>query len=802
MYRFIALAAMLLSFVISSHGAYLKNRSFDNGWRFSLDADSTALAPGYDDSSWRIVDLPHDWSVEGAFDRNAPAGNDGGYLPTGIGWYRHSFEYNPNEECDRVLLYFEGVYMNSEVWVNGHRAGGRPYGYSSFYIDIAPYLKPGPDNVIAVKVDNSAQKNCRWYSGSGIYRSVYYTQAPRVEIIPESMVITTPVVTADSARVEVRMLVENRTDTVASLKASFNSLCRHRDMLTIEKSFTAAPHDTTEVSVSFTVDNPALWSPDSPEAYFMMTYLNQNGRNIDMNHSIYGLRRFEYSADKGHLLNGKPIVLSGACVHHDNGILGARSYSDAEWRKARLLKKAGFNAVRTSHNPPAADFLDACDALGLIVIDEAFDGWRSSKTAHDYAELFDEWAVEDVKAMVMRDRNHPSILAWSIGNEIIERKSPEAVRTARLLAETCRRYDPTRPVTSALASWDSDWEIYDPLAAEHDITGYNYMIHKSESDHERVPSRVMWQTESYPRDAFSNWVKVNDNPYIIGDFVWTGIDYLGESGIGRYFYEGQTEGEHFERDQWPWHGSYCGDIDLIGTRKPVSHYRQALYDTDSARVYIAVREPDGYRGKIKETMWGVYPTWESWTWPGHEGKPVDVEVVSRCPKVRLYVNGQAAGEAAMNRGNGFRAVFKVPYEPGSIRAVGLDAAGKETGVVSNTLHTAGAPAAIRLTLDRTGLSYKDLAYVLAEIVDDRGNVVPDASNRLTFEVNVAGHILAIGSADMTSGHVYTDNVCDAWKGRALCVLKSGTGAGDITLRVTSPGLTDATATLERIRTIR
>ena len=214
-----------------------------------------------------------------------------------------------------------------------------------------------------------------------------------------------------------------------------------------------------------------------------------------------------------------------------------------------------------SHNPPAADFLDACDALGLIVIDEAFDGWRSSKTAHDYAELFDEWAVEDVKAMVMRDRNHPSILAWSIGNEIIERKSPEAVRTARLLAETCRRYDPTRPVTSALASWDSDWEIYDPLADEHDITGYNYMIHKSESDHERVPSRVMWQTESYPRDAFSNWVKVNDNPYIIGDFVWTGIDYLGESGIGRYFYEGQTEGEHFERDQWPWHGSYCGDID-------------------------------------------------------------------------------------------------------------------------------------------------------------------------------------------------------------------------------------------------
>ncbi len=328
------------------------------------------------------------------------------------------------------------------------------------------------------------------------------------------------------------------------------------------------------------------------------------------------------------------------------------------------------------------------------------------------------------------------------------------------------------------------------------------MIHKSESDHERVPSRVMWQTESYPRDAFSNWVKVNDNPYIIGDFVWTGIDYLGESGIGRYFYEGQTEGEHFERDQWPWHGSYCGDIDLIGTRKPVSHYRQALYDTDSARVYIAVREPDGYRGKIKETMWGVYPTWESWTWPGHEGKPVDIEVVSRCDKVRLYVNGQAAGEAAMNRDNGYRAVFKVPYEPGSIRAVGLDAAGKETDVVSDTLHTAGEPFAIRLTLDRTGLKYKDVAYVLAEIVDARGNVVPDASNRLTFEVNEAGHILATGSADMTSGHVYTDNVCDAWKGRALCVLNSGTGAGDIALRVTSPGLTDATATIKTIITVR
>lgn len=511
------------------------------------------------------------------------------------------------------------------------------------------------------------------------------------------------------------------------------------------------------------------------------------------------MRSISYSAADGFRLNGQPILLSGSCVHHDNGLLGARSYDAAEARKVRLLKQAGFNAVRTSHNIPSEAFLDECDRQGLLVIDEAFDGWRDSKTPHDYAELFDQWWDKDVDAMVLRDRNHPSIMCWSIGNEVMERKKLEVVTTARKLADRCRTLDPTRPVTSALASWDSDWEIYDPLAAVHDIVGYNYMIHKSEEDHQRVPDRVMWQTESYPRDVFANWVKVNDNPYIIGDFVWTGIDYLGESAIGRFYYEGDSEGEHYHRDQWPWHAAFCGDIDLIGERKPVSYYRDMLYNPDRVKLYMAVREPDGYYGKIKETQWGTYPTWESWTWPGHEGKPIEVEVLSHYDKVHLYLDGKLMGEMHTTRAEGFRAVFTLPYQPGTLQACGVDSEGVEKERVA--IETAGKPAALRLRADRNVIAAdnQDLVYVTAEIVDSKGRVVPNASDRIAFTVSGAGTIEATGSADIKDTEGYHRTGRNAWKGRAMAIVKSTPRAGKIVLRATSPSLKSASITLRTTR---
>ncbi|MDE5673952.1 MAG: beta-galactosidase, partial [Muribaculaceae bacterium] len=322
------------------------------------------------------------------------------------------------------------------------------------------------------------------------------------------------------------------------------------------------PANTKGYKIKETINVPDAkpWSPDSPDLYDADIILSENGKEIDSHIQKVGFRTIEWDAENGFKLNGKNLLLNGGCIHHDNGILGAAAYKDAERRRVRLMKEAGFNAVRTSHNIPSEAFLDACDEYGLLVIDEPFDGWRDAKNDHDYHELFDNHWKEDIDAMLLRDRNHPSIFCWSIGNEVIERKKLEVVTTAHKLASRCRELDPTRPVTSALASWDSDWEIYDPLAAEHDIVGYNYMIHKSESDHERVPSRVMMQTESYPNDAWSNYRKSADNPYIIGDFVWTAMDYIGESGIGRHYYEGDVEGEHFHRPLYPWHASHCGDI--------------------------------------------------------------------------------------------------------------------------------------------------------------------------------------------------------------------------------------------------
>lgn len=749
----------------------------DDDWLFSLDGSDR----------WERVDLPHDWSVTFDFDSLAAAGNDGGYLRTGKGAYRKTLDMTAADLSKNHSLYIEGAYMNSTLIVNGDTIGFRPYGYSSTIYDISPALKEG-ENLVEITVDNSQQKNCRWYSGSGIYRHVWLLSSGMTFVEPWSVAITTADVTDSSADVTVKGTVKDGEGTTAVVRII-------GDGKTVASRPVTVGDDGT-FSASMPIAGPALWSPESPSLYQAeIEIVGKDGKVLDTATETFGVRRFEYSAEKGLTLNGCPIVLNGGCVHHDNGILGARSYDDAEARKVRLMKEAGFNAVRTSHNPPSPAFLDECDRQGMIVIDEIFDGWRDMKTPHDYSKDFDAWWQRDVEAMVLRDRNHPSIMCWSIGNEVIERKKIEVVTTARKLGDLCRSIDPTRPVTSALASWDSDWEIYDPLAAQHEIVGYNYMIHKAESDHERVPSRVMWQTESYPRDAFSNYKMVADHPYIIGDFVWTAIDYLGESGIGRFYYKGDSEGEHFHRDQWPWHGAYCGDIDLTGWRKPISYYRQALYDSVPS-IHLAVREPDGYYGEIRETMWGVYPTWESWNWPGMEGKTVDVEVVSRYPRVTLYLNGKEVGAAAMSSDNGYRATFPVAYAPGQLRAVGLDADGKP--VEDAVINTAGKPVAIRLTADRVAVAPNNqaLVYVVAELLDREGNVVPDADTEIDFTVSGPGAVIATGSANIKDTECYCATSRTTWKGRALAVVKSSTRPGTITLTARAPGLKKSTVAIK------
>ncbi len=466
-------------------------------------------------------------------------------------------------------------------------------------------------------------------------------------------------------------------------------------------------------------------------------------------------------------------------MHHDDGVLGAMAFDDAEIRKVKLMKEAGFNLIRTSHNPTTRAFLDACDSLGMLVIGEAFDGWRTQKNPYDYSTLIDSCYREDTHAMVMRDRNHPSIICWSIGNEVIERKEIRVITTARQLKRAILECDTTRPVTEALCAWDRDWEIYDPHAEVLDVVGYNYMIFKHATDHQRDPKRVMWQTESYPRDAFRNWAVTNDNSYVVGDMVWTGLDYMGESGIGRYYYEGERPGESFaEGGQPDWHGAYCGDVDVTGWRKPISHYREMLWN-DRSGLYMAVKEPNGYKGIIKETMWSVWPTWESWTWPGWEGKPVDVEVYTKDPEVKLYLNDKLVGTKTVDRSTQFKAVFSVPYEPGILRA--------EAGGNSVTLATAGSPAGLRLTADTQTLKVggQSLAYITVEVVDKDGRVCPDAA--ILCEVSVSGQasLMAAASADLKDREPATSPHVTTWKGRAIIVVRSTAKKGKAQVSVKS-----------------
>lgn len=752
----------------------------DSSWKFFLGDEQAASKSDYNDSKWRIVNLPHDWSIEHSIDEKALSGNDGGYRVAGIAWYRKELMVPAALKEEKVYLYFEGVYMNSSIYVNGQLIGGHPYGYTSFFCDATSAIIPGKKNVVAVRVDNSQQKNCRWYSGSGIYRHVWLIHTPKVHIENWGVAVHTPQVSASQATVQVKTMLNNETPVDKEVKVTVKVADAEDAVSTV----IIPARGKKEVIQKLKVSHPKLWDINAPNLYDAHISILDNDKIIDTYSQSFGIRTIHYSV-KGFFLNGRKLDLNGGCVHHDNGILGAAAFDRAEFRKVQMMKSAGFNALRTSHNLPSEAFLEACDRLGMLVIDEAFDGWREAKTPYDYASLFDKYWQQDIEGMVLRDLNHPSIIAWSIGNEVIERKKIEVVTTAHKLASKIREYD-NRPITSALAAWDSAWEIYDPLAAELDITGYNYMIHKHTEDHQRVPDRLMWQTESYAKDTYQNWSLVHDFDYIIGDFIWTGIDYLGESGIGRWWYDGDVPGEHYERPLYPWHAAYCGDIDLTGWRKPISHYRNLLYN-DTEKLYMAVREPDGYYGKIRTGLWTAYPTWESWNWPGHEGKNIEVEVYSKYPIVRLYLDDKLVGEKVVGRETEMKAVFSLPFKPGTLKVEGV-----ENGVVKDAkmLSSASEPVAIRTKVENREMKADgtDLSFVQIEIVDREGRVCPNASVELEAIVTGSGVLAALGNADIKDPDTYADQIHKSWKGRALAVVRSTKKAGKVKLTIKSKGL--------------
>ena len=778
----ITLFAFLFSTGLS---AQTSQTLFDDGWTFSKDGKTIS------------VNLPHDWDIYTAPNPESGAtGTGGGWYAAGKGEYRKKFA-TPKGEI--VKLHFEGVYQKAEVFVNGQKAGQHGYGYTPFTIDVTPYLFKGKrQNEVVVKVNNSEQPNCRWYSGSGIYRHVWLQTMPALHIAQDGIFISTPKVTEQQAVVNVAVTVQNESSSDQKGVVGIDHL-QH-------KPVELKAGECKTVTFSYSIDNPKLWSPDTPHLYETLVELySGQGPIIAYTTVPFGIRSFSFDAEKGFVLNGKPMVLNGACVHHDDGVLGAMAFDAAEIRKVKLMKEAGFNLIRTSHNPTTRAFLDACDSIGMLVIGEAFDGWRTAKLKYDYSTMIDSCYREDIHAMVLRDRNHPCIISWSLGNEVIERKELRVVHTARLLKKAVLEIDDTRPITEALCAWDRDWEIYDPHFDVLDVAGYNYMIFKHASDHQRNPKRVMWQTESYPRDAFRNWATVNDHPYVVGDMVWTGLDYLGESGIGRYYYEGERPGESFaEGGQPDWHGAYCGDVDITGWRKPISHYREMLWDvkgqwSKANGLYMTVKEPNGYRGNIKETMWSVWPTWESWNWtgstdykgeavPSWEGKPIEVEVYTKAPEVKLYLNDKLVGTKQVNRDTQFKAVFSIPYEVGVLRA---EADGK-----SVTLATAGEPARLRLTADRNVIAAggQDLAYITVEVVDKDGRVCPDAAIPCEAVVKGQGQLMAFASADLKDREPKTSSRVTTWKGRALLVVRSSKTSGKVQINIKS-SLPAATLTI-------
>ena len=776
------LITMMLSIAVVTASAQTR-QLFDFGWQFTHNGTT------------QTVDLPHDWDIfEGPNSGKGATGTGGGWFEAGKGEYRKEFKVESLELKDKLVkLLFEGVYQKAEVYVNGQKAGQHHYGYTPFTVDVTPYIHKDKKQVneVVVKVDNSEQPNCRWYSGSGIYRHVWLATMPALHIAENGVFVTTPEVSADKATVKVEVMVQNEStiDQQALVEVEGQ-----------QQKVSLKAGESKAITFTYTINNPKLWSPDSPYLYEVHTKLTSQLSIFNSQLSTkFGIRIFSFDAENGFVLNGKKVLINGACVHHDDGVLGARAFDDAEIRKVRQMKEAGFNLIRTAHNPTTRAFLDACDSIGMLVIGEAFDGWRTQKNPYDYSTVIDSCFRQDIHAMVLRDRNHPSVISWSIGNEVIERKDIRVVYTARQMKQAILEMDDTRPVTEALCAWDNDWEIYDPHFDVLDIGGYNYMIHKHESDHQRAPKRVMWQTESYPRDAFKNWALVQQYPYIIGDIVWTGLDYLGESGIGRNYYEGERPGEHWiEGGQPDWHGAYCGDVDITGWRKPISHYREMLWNirnmpiyewedgqTSSTPIeddglYMAVKEPDGYHGKIHQTAWSVWPTWESWNWPSWEGKAIEVEVYTKDPQVNLFLNDKLIDTKNISQNTEFKAVFSVPYEAGTLRA-------QTCWGRIKTLRTAGKPARLRLTPDRNVMAAdgQSLTFVTIEVVDKDGTPVPEAAISCEATVKGAGKLLAFASADLKDTEPYTSPRVKTWNGRALLVIRSTLQKGSVNVTIKS-----------------
>ena len=776
---------------------------FDFDWKFHRGDAGEAWISGFDDSGWRDLDLPHDWSIEdipgtgSPVDSSAVGGINTGYYVGGTGWYRKKFDIPKNNNDKIFKVIFEGVYMNTDVWFNEVHLGNHPYGYTSFELDLTDHVKPGKENILAVRVRNEG-RNSRWYSGSGIYRHVWLTVTEPIHLKTWGTFITTPVVTKESAEVNLAVDIENRLEKTKKIKLSTRIYHENGEEVASGINELTLSKGVNKSQFSLMIDSPEPWSPDQPALYSAVVEVQEsNGKLIDQQTTNFGIRSINFSVENGFLLNGRQVLLKGACMHHDNGPLGAAAFDRAEERRVELMKANGYNAIRCAHNPPSVAFLDACDRLGMLVIDEAFDMWRKPKNPQDYHLYFDEFWKKDIEAMVLRDRNHPSIIMWSTGNEIPERGEPEGAETSKMLAGYVKQLDSTRPVTAAVNGLGPD---KDPYFATLDVSGYNYSFGGDhgkktifETDHERVPGRIMYCAESYPLEAFGAWQDVVNHSYVLGDFVWTGFDYLGEASIG---WRGYPHDENF----YPWNQAYCGDIDICGLKRPQSYYRDVLWGVGN-QLSLFIKPPvPSFQEKDNRASWSKWHWHDhvaSWNWEDYTNHPLEVVVYSAHEEVELYLNGKSLGKRETNLSNQFMATWKVPYQPGELKAV---AKAGESVKAEHVLQTAGRPVSMRLSADRNRISAtgQDLSYILIELLDENGTGHPGAENLLHFEIDGPGEIIAVASSDPTSTESFKGNERKAWKGKALVIVKSTKETGTVNLSVSSEGLEPANISIEAI----
>ncbi len=818
-----------------SRAGNLHHQSFDSGWRFYRGDVAGAEAAEFDDRAWRRLDLPHDWSVEalpatpeangegavwggidvplriGPFDMYQSEGKrDTGWVVGGTGWYRKKFTAEDVREGSQTEIVFDGVYMNSDVWLNGHHLGNHPYGYTSFAYDLTPYLRREGENVLAVRVRN-AGRNSRWYSGSGIYRHVWLHVTGPVRVPLWGLFVTTPEVSEQAAAVKFAVRVENREKSAREVTV--------RVRLLDAKNIAAGSHEATqrveaggqaEVEQTIALSAPALWSPATPNLYRAELELISGGATLDTTTISFGIRKVEVDAEHGLRINDEVVKLRGGCMHHANGLLGSAAIDRAEQRRVELMKAHGFNAIRCAHNPPSPAFLDACDRLGMVVIDEAFDQWSVQKNSQDYHLYFKDWWRRDIDSMVLRDRNHPSVVFWSIGNEIPERAEPLGVSEAKEIVEEIHRLDNTRLITAAVnpsrhGAELAPWADSDPAFKYLNVGGYNYQWNQYEKDHERLPGRIMMGTESFPLQAFENWQMVEKHPYVLGDFVWTGMDYLGESGIGNAQLnpygprrqEAAPQGEFGGLSlasfalifaDYPWFNAYCGDIDLIGEAKPQLFYRRVLWGASKLEMAVQRPIPEGREQLI--SAWGWADELKSWTWPRYEGTPITVRVYSKGDQVRLLLNGREIGVKPVSTESKFTAEFEVPYAAGELKAVAFQ---NGSPIAELAYKTAGKPAKLRLRADRPSIrpDRNDLAYVTMEVLDAAGKLVPDATVPVTFEISGAGELAATGTANPKDVQSFRQAVTATYHGKCLAIVRPTGAAGRITLLAQSKGLEPA-----------